>query len=306
MDLRDRYVCLQRNFKNGACIYKAQDRKTQQTVAIKRIIDQGEGIPCTALREVSILKELYHPHIVRLENCLMDEGRFYLIFEYMDMDLSEFIKKIPHKVDSVIRKRFIFHCLQGLEYCHARGILHRDLKPQNLLVDAKGNLKICSFGLARAVCPPLRQLTHEVVTLWYRAPEILLGAEKYSLAVDMWSCGVIFLEMARKDYLFPADSEIDELFRIFRLVGTPTEEAWPQVTNLGAWNSSFPRWPSLKLSKVAPTLEESGLDLAKKMLVCNPANRISARKALSHTYFKDVCNTGIEPVFDVAAVQRRK
>lgn len=116
-------------------------------------------------------------------------------------------------------KKFTYQLVRGIYYCHAHRILHRDLKPQNLLIDKEGNLKLADFGLARAFGIPLRSYTHEVVTLWYRSPEVLLGSRHYSTAIDMWSVGCIFAEMAMRSPLFPGDSEIDEIFRIFRYVG---------------------------------------------------------------------------------------
>lgn len=142
-----------------------------------------------------------------------------------------------------------------------KGVVHRDLKPQNLLVGRDGTLKIADFGLARAFVPPIRPFTHEVVTLWYRAPEILLGTKTYALPVDIWSVGTILAEMVTKRPLFPGDSEIDEIFKIFRIMGTPNEETWPGVTSLQDWNESFPVWPTLNLSRFCPGLDENGLDL---------------------------------------------
>lgn len=130
--------------------------------------------------------------------------------------------------------------IAGLNFCHARRILHRDLKPQNLLIDRSGALKLADFGLARAFGIPVRTYTHEVVTLWYRAPEILLGQQQYSTPVDMWSIGTIFAEMVMKCPLYPGDSEIDELFKIFRTLGTPNEELWPGVSKLPDYKPTFP------------------------------------------------------------------
>ena len=139
--------------------------------------------------------------------------------------------------------------------------------------------------IARAFIPPIRPYTHEVVTLWYRAPEILLGSRTYGLPVDMWSVGTIFAEMINKRALLPGDSEIDELFKIFMLCGTPNEETWPGVTSLEDWNDSFPVWPPLRLESRMKEVEEEGLNLLENMLQLNPMERISARQALRHPYF---------------------
>jgi len=172
-------------------------------------------------------------------------------------------------------------------------VLHRDLKPQNLLIDRQtNNLKLADFGLARAFGIPVRTYTHEVVTLWYRAPEILLGAKHYSTPVDIWSIGCIFCEMINQRPLFPGDSEIDELFKIFQKLGTPTEDTWPGVTTLPDYKSTFPQWNRVEWEKVAPTLCAPGIDLLAQMLVYEPSKRVSARVALSHPFFDDL---GREP-----------
>ena len=165
--------------------------------------------------------------------------------------------------------------MRGIYFCHAHRILHRDLKPQNLLIDKEGNLKLADFGLARAFGIPLRTYTHEVVTLWYRAPEVLLGSRHYNTAIDMWSVGCIFAEMAMRTPLFPGDSEIDEIFRIFRTLGTPNDETWPGVKALPDYKTSFPQWSGVPLKKAVPALDDNGLDLLRQMLVYDPASRIS-------------------------------
>jgi serine/threonine protein kinase len=167
--------------------------------------------------------------------------------------------------------------------------MHRDLKPQNLLVSRDGRLKLADFGLARAFCPPIRPLTHEVVTLWYRPPEILLGSQTYAPPVDVYAIGTIFVEMVTKRPLFPGDSEIDQLYKIFRQFGTPTEEVWPGVTSLPDWNAAFPKWYKSPFHKtVLDNLEPEGLDLLEKFLVYNPKDRITAKDALNHPYFDDL------------------
>jgi len=175
--------------------------------------------------------------------------------------------------------------LKGVCYCHTRRILHRDLKPQNLLIDTEGVLKIADFGLARAFGVPLRQYTHEVVTLWYRAPEILLGSRHYATAMDIWSVGCIFAELVTRKPFFAGDSEIDQLFHIFRILGTPNEEMWPGVTSLTDFKQAFPLWHPQKLSNALRNLSPDGVDLLQRMLIYNPADRISAREALTHPYF---------------------
>ncbi|CAK4078179.1 unnamed protein product [Aphanomyces euteiches] len=290
----ERYQKIEKNGTIGegtyGVVYKAKDLKTGNTVALKRIRleVEDEGIPSTALREISILRELEHPNIVRLLNCLQDSGKLYLVFEFVDRDLKRQMDKTLGTVDPMLIKAYMYQLLKGLAFCHSRGVMHRDLKPQNLLVSETGTLKIADFGLARAFSMPTRKYTHEVVTLWYRAPEILLGQEIYSPPVDIWSCGVIFAELLKKKALFPGDSEIDQLYRIFRLLGTPDETVWPGVSLLRDYAATFPKWRPQDLDPMFPKLESDGLDLLKKMLVYCPSERITAKDAIRHPYFNDL------------------
>lgn len=273
-------------------VYKARDRITNETIALKkiRLEQEDEGVPSTAIREISLLKEMHHGNIVRLQDVVHSEKRLYLVFEYLDLDLKKHMDTCPDLAkDPRLIKTFLYQILRGIAYCHSHRVLHRDLKPQNLLIDRRTNaLKLADFGLARAFGIPVRTFTHEVVTLWYRAPEILLGSCHYSTPVDVWSVGCIFAEMVTQRPLFPGDSEIDELFRIFRLLGTPTEETWPGVTSLPDFKSAFPKWPAKSVGSVVPGLEPLGIDLLAKMLILEPSRRITARAALEHEYFKDV------------------
>ena len=177
--------------------------------------------------------------------------------------------------------------LSGICHCHRHRILHRDLKPQNLLIDTNQNLKIADFGLARAFCLPIKTYTHEVVTLWYRAPEILMGAKKYSTPVDIWSLGCIFAELAIGRPVFAGDSEIDQLFKIFRVLGTPNERSYPGVSNLPDFKNTFPQWNQQDLNTFVPGVNGNGIDLLAKMLVVDPSQRISAKLALMHPYFEE-------------------
>uniref|UniRef100_A0A7E4V0M5 Protein kinase domain-containing protein n=1 Tax=Panagrellus redivivus TaxID=6233 RepID=A0A7E4V0M5_PANRE len=275
-------------------VYKGRNLVTGEMVAMKkiRLENDEEGIPSTALREVSMLRELKHQNIVDLQCVIMEENRLYLIFEFLSMDLKKFMDKYYDRaaLPKNIVKAFLHQILKGMHYCHQRRIFHRDLKPQNLLVDIKRRvIKLADFGLARAIGIPIRAYTHEVITLWYRAPEILLGASRYSFGVDIWSIGCIFAEMARGRPVFQGDSEIDQLFRCFRILGTPTESDWPGVTKMPEFKMTFPMWSDNSLAKkMSSELDESGLDLLQLMLIYDPNYRISAKNALKHAYFKDV------------------
>ncbi|ANZ75660.1 Cyclin-dependent kinase catalytic subunit [Komagataella phaffii CBS 7435] len=274
-------------------VYKALDiRHNNRVVALKkiRLESEDEGVPSTAIREISLLKELKDDNIVRLYDIVhSDSHKLYLVFEFLDLDFKKYMESIPQGagLGAAMVKRFMIQLIRGILYCHSHRILHRDLKPQNLLIDKEGNLKLADFGLARAFGVPLRAYTHEVVTLWYRAPEILLGGKQYSTGVDMWSIGCIFAEMVNRKPLFAGDSEIDQIFRIFRVLGTPNEENWPEVNYLPDFKPTFPKWGRKSLASVVTSLDADGIDLLERLLVYDPAGRISAKRALQHSYFFD-------------------
>jgi len=262
-----------------------------EIVALKkiRLEAEDEGVPSTAIREISLLKELKDDNIVKLLDIVHADQKLYLVFEFLDVDLKRYMEfgnqnGVPMSLDMV--KKFTHQLCSGLLYCHAHRILHRDLKPQNLLIDKTNNLKLADFGLARAFGIPMRTYTHEVVTLWYRAPEVLLGSRHYSTAIDMWSVGCIMAEMVNKGHaLFPGDSEIDQIFKIFRVLGTPNEETWPGVRALPDYKPTFPQWSGTDLASQIPALDPDGIDMIRQMLAYDTAKRISAKRSLIHPYF---------------------
>lgn len=272
-------------------VYKARERATGELVALKKVKleAEDEGVPSTSIREISLLRELPHPNIVNLKDVVHQDQKLCLVFEFLDKDLKMYMDAVgKKKMHHMLIRSYMLQLLQGIHHCHQHRVLHRDLKPQNLLIDSKGVLKIADFGLARAFGIPIRTYTHEVVTLWYRAPEILLGGRQYATAVDMWSIGCIFAEMVNSKPLFPGDSEIDELFKIFKVLGTPHEGTWPGVSAYKDYKSSFPQWNGMDLANICPDLDADGIDLLKKLLIFEPGQRISAREALLHPYFDEL------------------
>eukprot|EP00188_Purpureofilum_apyrenoidigerum_P000340 Plantae.Rhodophyta-Purpureofilum_apyrenoidigerum.ctg11428.p1 GENE.Plantae.Rhodophyta-Purpureofilum_apyrenoidigerum.ctg11428~~Plantae.Rhodophyta-Purpureofilum_apyrenoidigerum.ctg11428.p1 ORF type:complete len:308 (-),score=47.05 Plantae.Rhodophyta-Purpureofilum_apyrenoidigerum.ctg11428:85-1008(-) len=280
-------------------VYKARDKRTSETIALKkiRLEQEDEGVPSTAIREISILRELQHANIVKFNDVVHCNNKLYLVFEYLDQDLKRYMDSIPQStpLDPMRIKSYLYQIISGIAYCHQHRVLHRDLKPQNLLIDGNGALKLADFGLARAFGIPVRHYTHEVVTLWYRAPEILLGAKRYATPVDIWSIGCIFAEMVTRQPLFPGDSEIDELYKIFRALGTPTNETWPGVSELPDYKNTFPKWPPRHIRETVTTLDEVGLDLLMRMLTYEPSQRITAFAALQHQYFQGIDLRDLNP-----------
>jgi len=272
-------------------VYKAKDKTTKELFALKkiRLESEDEGIPSTAIREIALLKELQHPNIVRIHDVIHTNKKLILVFEYIDYDLKRFLQSFDKGIDFKIVKSLLYQLVRGIAHCHQMRVLHRDLKPQNLLVSKEGVLKLADFGLARAFGIPVKNYTNEVVTLWYRAPDILLGSKNYSTSIDIWSIGCIFVEMLNLKPLFPGSSEQDQLKKIFKIMGTPDPEAWPGLTELPEWKpENFESYQGESLSKICPKMDADGLDLLDKMLRCNPAERISAKDALNHVFFKDI------------------
>ena len=280
-------------------VYKARSVRTGEAVAMKQMnFDaQVEGVPTTAIREIALLKELSHPNVVRLLDVFCKPNKLVLVFEFLENDLKKYMKALDGPLSPFTVKHFAYQLCRGVEFCHANRIIHRDLKPQNLLIARRLFLKIADFGLARAFAVPVPAYTHEVVTVWYRPPEILLGAKLYSVPVDLWSIGCVIGEMATGAPLFAGDSEIDTIFKIFQKLGTPSEQVWPGVSELPDYKASFPKWPPRGWAQIRNTKQQvgtDGIDLLENLMCYAPTRRLSACRALQHTYFRDVDMLALE------------
>lgn len=274
-------------------VYKARNKITGKNVALKRIklekfYNKGdsEGVPSTAIREICLLKNLKHSAIVELLDVMYNTDKLFLVFEYLDLDLKKYIDNTRQPLSTALIRSYMKQLVEGLAYLHTHTILHRDLKPQNLLIDKEGHIKLADFGLSRSFSLPSRTYTHEVVTLWYRAPELLLGSKIYCTGVDIWSLGCILCEMIIKKAMFPGDSEIDQLYKIFRIMGTPNEEVWDGISSFPEYKPSFPKWKPKNLKEIINFQDEEQEELLMNMLVYDPSQRKTAKELTKHPYLK--------------------
>ncbi|EIN10645.1 Pkinase-domain-containing protein [Punctularia strigosozonata HHB-11173 SS5] len=271
-------------------VYKARNAVTGVHVALKRIRMEAErdGFPVTAMREIKLLQSLRHENIVRLYEMMVSNGNVYMVFEYMDHDLTGILSQTQFSFTDANLKSLCQQMLAGLAYLHHKGVIHRDIKGSNILVNNRGELKLADFGLARFYQKRRRSdYTNRVITLWYRPPELLYGATVYGPEVDMWSAGCIMLELFTKKPVFQGNDEIHQLDVIFKILGTPTTERWPGVTEL-------PWFELVKPKEVIPNhfrglfqkwMSPAALDLAEQLLDYEPSRRISAVQALDAPYF---------------------
>ncbi|CAB3365800.1 Hypothetical predicted protein [Cloeon dipterum] len=287
----DAYVKLEQLGEGSyATVFKGYSNLTGQPVALKEIrLQEEEGAPFTAIREASLLKGLKHSNIVTLHDIIHTRETLTFVFEYVHTDLSQYMERHPGGLSTKNTQLFLFQLLRGLNYCHKRRVLHRDVKPQNLLISEIGELKLADFGLARAKSVPSHTYSHEVVTLWYRPPDVLLGSTHYSTSLDMWGVGCIHLEMLTGVPAFPGVRDAsDQLDKIFKVLGTPTDDTWPGVSSLpGYVPHKLCYYQPQRLGRVFPRLHDAseGESMACSLLQLNPERRISADRALRHPYF---------------------
>ncbi|XP_015373946.1 PREDICTED: cyclin-dependent kinase 14 isoform X1 [Diuraphis noxia] len=278
-----------------ATVFKGYSNLTNQVVALKEIrLQEEEGAPFTAIREASLLKELKHNNVVTLHDIVHTRETLTFVFEYVHTDLSQYMERHSGGLDYSNVRLFMFQLFRGLAYIHQRRVLHRDVKPQNLLISEIGELKLADFGLARAKSVPSHTYSHEVVTLWYRPPDVLLGSTDYSTSLDMWGVGCIFIEMITGVPTFPGVRDTyDQLDKIFKILGTPTEEHWEGCTHLKGYKEGRGKifmYPHQKLGHVFPRLYDiaEGENLATSLLQLNPDLRINAPSGLRHKYFQSL------------------
>ena len=279
-------------------VYMARNNSNGEIVALKkvRMDNEKEGFPITAIREIKILKSLDHKNVITLKEIVtskaqasnQNKGSIYMVFEYMDHDLTGLADRPGMKFSIPQIKCYMKQLLTGLHYCHRNNILHRDIKGSNLLIDNNGILKLADFGLARSCASEnAKTLTNRVITLWYRPPELLLGAQSYGPAVDLWSAGCIFAELLHGKPILPGKNEMEQLDLIFKLCGTPTPNNWPDAERL-PWAAKtfiakkpFPR----RVHEVFRRFPHNARSLVDKFLTLDPSQRISSKDALDSDYF---------------------
>ncbi|XP_034027825.1 cyclin-dependent kinase 11B isoform X3 [Thalassophryne amazonica] len=288
----EEFQCLNR-IEEGTygVVYRAKDKKTDEIVALKRLKmeKEKEGFPITSLREINTILKAQHPNIVTVREIVVGSNmdKIYIVMNYVEHDLKSLMETMKQPFLPGEVKTLMIQLLRGVRHLHDNWILHRDLKTSNLLLSHKGILKIGDFGLAREYGSPLKPYTPVVVTLWYRSPELLLGAKEYSTAVDMWSVGCIFGELLTQKPLFPGKTEIDQINKIFKDLGSPSEKIWPGYSELPAVKKmTFTEYPYNNLRKrFGALLSDQGFDLMNKFLTYCPNKRILSDEALKHEYF---------------------
>uniref|UniRef100_A0A7E4US22 non-specific serine/threonine protein kinase n=1 Tax=Panagrellus redivivus TaxID=6233 RepID=A0A7E4US22_PANRE len=270
---------------------------TGDVVAIKRMKkkfyswDEAMG-----LREVKSLKKLNHPNIIKLREVIRENDILYFVFEFMQMNLYELMKDRDRYFPESTIRNIIYQVLQGMAYMHKNGFFHRDMKPENLMCNGTELVKIADFGLAREIRsrPPF---TDYVSTRWYRAPEILLRSTNYNSPIDLWALGCIMAELYMLRPLFPGSSELDQIFKILTIMGTPTKDEWPEGYRLAAaMNFRFQQCQGVPLESIINTAGADGMKLMRDMMLWVPEKRPSAAGCLKYKYFQVNQKLGAPPV----------
>ena len=283
-------------------VYKAEDIQKKRIVALKkiRLKPEEEGIPSTAIREISLLKECKNKNIIHLIDVIHTKSKLTLIFEYCETDLKRIMdEKREEKLPLKTIKEYFYQIIKGLNYLHKKKIIHRDLKPQNLLINLENKIKICDFGLARGYGVPVKTYTNEVVTLWYRPPDILLGNKIYDISCDIWSAGCIFAEMLLGHPLFSGKNESEQCEQIFHLIGTPDEDTFNWLKESPEWNTGINGDGFTKVTRknflttFNQVDDQLAIDILDKILVFDPEQRICTDDLLKHPFFQDLDLTNL-------------
>ena len=281
-----------------ADVFLGRERaKPTAMVAIKKIKinpDWQDGLAMDAIREIKHLQELRHPNIISLEAVFSSKNQnLNLVLEFLPLgDMEQLIKDVEHvHYGPADMKAWMGMLCRGVWFCHENFVLHRDIKPNNLLIAADGEVKLADFGFARGFADPYQNMSTNVITRWYRPPELFFEAKHYSGAVDIWSVGTVFAELIKRRPYLAGETDSHQLHLICEWVGTPTEENWPGVTKLPLYESATknqPVQPRPYYQREFGAVGQDGVDLLMAMLKLNPKARISAREVLRHKYWMAV------------------
>lgn len=275
-------------------VYRARDTETGNIVALKKVIihNEKDGCPRSSLREIRLLKRLRHRNIIELQEvaCGRQLGSIFLVFEYCEHDIGALLDLMERPFSQAEVKCLVLQLVKAVQCLHDSFVIHRDIKLSNLLLTNRGVLKLADFGLSREFTEPPGPFTTNVVTLWYRCPELLFGAKNYTTAVDIWSIGCNFGELLRKKALLPGKSEEHQLHLICELLGTPRPKIWPGVEELPLFRQYAPTLPICSFNNLRvkfPDAPDSCLELLNKMLTFDPSKRATASSSLQDRYFAD-------------------
>ncbi|XP_051150986.1 mitogen-activated protein kinase homolog NTF3-like isoform X2 [Andrographis paniculata] len=279
------------------------NQETNEKVAIKKIHNAFENRidALRTLRELKLLRHIRHENVIALKDVMLPihKGSFndvYLVYELMDTDLHQIIKS-SQALSNDHCQYFLFQLLRGLKYLHSANILHRDLKPGNLLINANCDLKICDFGLARINNSKGQFMTEYVVTRWYRAPELLLCCDNYGTSIDVWSVGCIFAELLGRKPIFPGTESLNQLKLIINILGSQTESDIEFIDNPKAkkYIKTLPYSLGTSFARLYPHAHPLAIDLLQKMLIFDPSKRISITEALQHPYISPLYDPACDP-----------
>merc|ERR1719397_296366 len=286
-------------------VYRARDTKSGEIVALKkmRMEREKDGIPVSGLREISILLGMEHENIVPLREIAVGRSleSMFLVMDYCEQDLASLLDNMQSPFSESQVKCIMAQVFRGLRYLHSNFIVHRDLKVSNLLMTDKGCVKIADFGLARLYGLPLKPMTPKVVTLWYRAPELLLNAKTQTTAIDMWSGGCILGELLAHKPLLPGKSEINQIELVIALLGAPNDNSWPEFSSLPALQEfTLKQQPYNNLKHKFPWLSAAGPRLLNFLFMYDPTKRATADECLQSSYFREAplpCDPKLMPTF---------
>ncbi|ESO81933.1 hypothetical protein LOTGIDRAFT_223686 [Lottia gigantea] len=295
-------------------VYCARDTKSDKIVALKkmRMEREKDGLPISGLREINILLNLRHENIVEMKEVVVGKSldSIFLVMEYCEQDLASLLDNMAAPFSESQVKCIMLQLFKGLRYLHENFIIHRDLKVSNLLMTDNGCVKIADFGLARKYVIPKKPMSPRVVTLWYRAPELLFGSEKQSTSIDIWSAGCILGELLSHKALLPGRSELHQIDLLVEMFGTPNETIWPEFLTLPALEKfTLRQQPYNNIRHTFTWLSEAGIQLLNSLFMYDPSKRLSAEDAIENPYFSEAphaCEPEFMPSFPQHRLKRRQ